>query len=428
HVWVAAGAGTTGAGVPPGPFVDYPIFKGVIDSPATPAPPAGSTTYGTNAANDFPGGDVDSAGNVYAVWAMNNARTNQYSVWFASSHDGGKTFYGPFQISSGPGSAEMPWIAAGDAGRVDVVFYQTDDLGDPNTSNLHWGVKFAQSLNASAREPAFTVSQASDHITHFGPICNLGLLCASGTRVLLDFFEVAIGPDGLANIAYADTGNANSPSQVTNARQTGGPLALNNPVSVTCVAGVPTPTPTPSATATPSPTPTPAPTATPTVTPTPTPQPSATPTATPTPTPQPTATPTPTPAPTATPTPTPAPTATPTPTPASIKVNITAVSPTEIHEGASATFNITASSAVSQDMIVNYAMSGTATQDVDYFLVGTEGQAVIKAGRSSAAVTLKARYDNATEGTETATMTLQPGTGYKVGRNDQGSVSILDGP
>ena len=81
----------------------------------------------------------------------------------------------------------------------------------------------------------FTVSQASDHITHFGPICNLGLLCSSGTRVLLDFFEVAIGPDGLANIAYADTGNANSPSHVTYARQTSGPLALNNPVIRTCV-------------------------------------------------------------------------------------------------------------------------------------------------------------------------------------------------
>jgi len=234
-VWVAAGAGTTGAGNPPGPFTDYPVFKGVIDSPTTPAPPAGSTTYGTNAANDFPGGDVDSAGNVYAVWAMNNARTNQYAVWFAASHDGGKNFYGPFQVSSGPGSAEMPWIAAGDNGRVDIVFYQSNDLGDPNTSNLRWNVIFAQSLNGNAREPVFTVSQASDHITHFGPICNLGLLCSSGTRVLLDFFEVAIGPDGLANIAYADTGNANSPSHVTYARQTSGPLALNNPVIRTCV-------------------------------------------------------------------------------------------------------------------------------------------------------------------------------------------------
>jgi len=102
-------------------------------------------------------------------------------------------------------------FAAGDGGRVDIVFYQSNDLGDPNTSNLHWNVIFAQSLNGNAREPVFTVSQASDHVTHFGPICNLGLLCSSGTRVLLDFFEVAIGPDGLANIAYADTATLTRP-------------------------------------------------------------------------------------------------------------------------------------------------------------------------------------------------------------------------
>jgi hypothetical protein len=108
-------------------------------------------------------------------------------------------------------------------------------------------------------------------------------------------------------------------------------------------------------------------------------------------------------------------------------VNITRVDPTELHEGASATYTVKASSTVSQDLTVYYAMSGTATQNTDYFLVGTEGQAIIKAGRSSAAVTLKARYDSATEGTETATMTLQPGAGYKVGKNNQATLSILDG-
>ena len=235
NVWVASGAGSGGAGMPPGPFTDYPIFKGLIDSPTNPAPPPGTQTFGTSTANDFPGGDIDSAGNVYAVWAMNNARTNQYAVWFACSHDGGKNFYGPFQVSAGPGSAEMPWIAGGDNGIVDIVFYQTNDLGDPNTASLHWTTKFAQSLNANSREPVFSVVQASDHIMHFGPICNNGLLCGSGTRVLLDFFKVGIGPDGLANIVYADTGNANSPSHVSFARQNGGPLAKANPTSPTCL-------------------------------------------------------------------------------------------------------------------------------------------------------------------------------------------------
>jgi hypothetical protein len=137
NVWVAFGAGTTAPGTPPGPFTDRPIFKGVIDSPTAPPPPAGSGTFGTTTANDFPAGDIDAAGNVYAAWAMNNSRTNQYAVWLAASHDGGNTFYGPFQISAGAGSAEMPWVAAGDAGRVEVIFYYSPDAGDPNTANLH---------------------------------------------------------------------------------------------------------------------------------------------------------------------------------------------------------------------------------------------------------------------------------------------------
>jgi hypothetical protein len=73
-------------------------------------------------------------------------------------------------------------------------------------------------------------------------------------------------------------------------------------------------------------------------------------------------------------------------------------------------------------------MSGTATQGTDYVLNGTAGQATIRGGQSSVAVTLKAKKDSVTEPTETATITLQPGTGYNVGKNNQGTVSILDGP
>jgi hypothetical protein len=255
NVWEAIGNAPLTAVSPPGPFANYAVFKGVQDSPTTPAPPAGATTYGTNAANDFPAAAVDNAGNIYVAWAMNDSRINHFNVWYAVSHDHGKSFYGPFQISSGPGHAVMPWLAAGDAGRLDVVFYQTDDTQDPNTSTTdQWTVKFAQSLNAAAREPVFTTVQASDHVNHVGPICNLGLLCASGTRDLLDFFQVAIGPDGLANIVYAD--DSAGPVHPEFARQTGGPLALTNPVSVTCLGTGPTATPTVTPTTTPTVTPT----------------------------------------------------------------------------------------------------------------------------------------------------------------------------
>lgn len=293
NVWEAVGPGSPSAGVPPGPFTNFPVFKGVFDSPTTPAPPAGTQTFGTNVANDFPSAAIDNAGNLYVVWAMNNGRTNRYSIWFASSHDHGKTFYGPFEVTQGVGAAVMPWIAAGDDGRAEIVYYATNAAVDPNTvaigdKNVPWNVFFAQSLNAGAREPVFTVSQASDHVNHYGVICNLGLLCASGTRSLLDYFQVAIGPDGVANIVYAD--DATAAVHPVFARQNSGPLALTNPVAAQCVTAPPTPTPT--ATATPAPTATASPTATPTATSTP--APTATATATPTPTVAPTPQPTPT--------------------------------------------------------------------------------------------------------------------------------------
>jgi hypothetical protein len=276
NIWEAAGAGVTVAGAPPGPFTNFPVFRGVFDSPAAPepTPPSGAQTYGTNTANDFPAGAIDNAGNVYVVWSMNNSRTNRYGVWFASSHDYGQNFYGPFLVSSGSGAALMPWIAAGDSNRVDIVFYSTPANVDPNVvaigdKNVPWTAQFAQSFNAAAPEPVFTIVQASDRVNHYGVICNEGLLCASGTRTLADFFQVAIGPDGLANIVYADDASTRTdpqsgkevklPTHPVYARQTGGPLALTAPTSPQCVAVPETSPPaSPNPTASPSPTASPA--------------------------------------------------------------------------------------------------------------------------------------------------------------------------
>jgi uncharacterized delta-60 repeat protein len=102
--------------------------------------------------------------------------------------------------------------------------------------------------------------------------------------------------------------------------------------------------------------------------------------------------------------------------------------PTQISEGASATYKVIAPFALPQTVTVSYAMSGTATLGSDYTLSGTVGQVTIPAGQSSASVRLKARIDHVTEGTETAVMTLLQGTGYQLGRKTQATVSILDSP
>jgi len=220
---------------------NHPVHKGVYDSPNNPPPAVGppvGPNYGTNNANIFPAGDIDAAGNIYVAWTMNNSRTNEFSVWMAISRDQGKTYYGPFPVSSGPLAADettvFPWVAAGDDGRVDIVYYKTNAVGDPNTlpSTAEWNVFFAQSLNANSREPVFTVSQVSDHVMHKGQVSTGGLI-GSSDRSLLDFFEVAIGPDGLANIIYADNGSSATHAEF--ARQATGPLAKANPTFPTCL-------------------------------------------------------------------------------------------------------------------------------------------------------------------------------------------------
>ncbi len=238
NVWDAVGPGAPSGGGPAGPFTNHPVFKGVVDSPTTPPTPAGAVTHGTNNANIFPAGDIDTAGNVYVAWSMNNARTNEFSIWFASSHDGGQNFYGPFQISQGPGTAVFPWVAAGSANRVDVVWYQSTTVGDPNTmpGAAAWNVMFGQSQNASTRQPVFTVSQASDHVIHYGPISTGGLI-GSSDRTLLDFFEVAVDRSGLANVAYADDHITPGSARDYYAKQASGPLALSAPTNPTCPGG-----------------------------------------------------------------------------------------------------------------------------------------------------------------------------------------------
>jgi hypothetical protein len=58
---------------------------------------------------------------------------------------------------------------------------------------------------------------------HHGDICLNGILCeAGGDRSLLDFFQVQVGPDGMANIAFANNGSPDKTLRVWYARQTGG--------------------------------------------------------------------------------------------------------------------------------------------------------------------------------------------------------------
>ena len=115
--------------------------------------------------NQFPQVSVDGAGNVYAVYSDDS------NVFYSFSTDHGQTWQGPFQISKS-GTNLMPWSVGGDAGKLDVVYYHTDAVTDPETApdSAGWVVSIAQNLQATTAGASFSTSTASPTI-HFGAVC-----------------------------------------------------------------------------------------------------------------------------------------------------------------------------------------------------------------------------------------------------------------
>jgi hypothetical protein len=87
-------------------------------------------------------------------------------------------------------------------------------------------------------------------------------------------------------------------------------------------------------------------------------------------------------------------------------------------------FTLSRYGSVVNALTVNVALSGSATNGVDY--VTLSGSIVIPAGQRSVVVTLPPIDDNAIEGTETATLAVQAGAGYEVGSPASASVTISD--
>jgi hypothetical protein len=169
-------------------FTDYPVY-------VNPDPKVG---YG----HQFVNVSVDKAGNVYSVY------TDDHHVYYSFSTDHGRTWSGPYLVTTTSGTQIFPWSTAGDAGKLDVVYYQTpyyDAINTPDNYPLSaaWTVGFAQNLNALSPRSSWSRQTASP-INHFGGVCESGVTC-TGNRDLFDDFGVAATPTtGLASIVYSD--------------------------------------------------------------------------------------------------------------------------------------------------------------------------------------------------------------------------------
>src|SRR2546421_3172257 len=169
-------------------FADHPVY-------INPDPTVG---YG----HQFVNVSVDKAGNVYSVY------TDDHHVYYSFSSDHGKTWDGPFLVTTPSGTQIVPWSSAGDPGKLDVVYYQTPYYDGTNTPDNYpmsaaWTVGFAQNLNALTPRSTWSRQTASP-TNHFGGVCESGVAC-TGNRDLYDDFGVAASPTtGRASIIYSD--------------------------------------------------------------------------------------------------------------------------------------------------------------------------------------------------------------------------------
>jgi hypothetical protein len=206
-----------------------------------------------DAVNLFPDLTIDTAGNLYYTWAQtqrvdaaNPANEGETDVHYTYSTDGGATWVPPIDLTKETGdSAVMPWMVAGDAGQVDLVYYKANTGLNPNIAfydasgqscdpssqtgctpnTTAWNTYFAQSQNALNSGANFKSVQISDHPIHIGGICTAGLACQSTpqqNRDLLDFLTVDLDHVGGANVTWAEDNDGRSDTRQRFSRQLSG--------------------------------------------------------------------------------------------------------------------------------------------------------------------------------------------------------------
>ncbi|HEV7516328.1 MAG TPA: alpha/beta hydrolase fold domain-containing protein, partial [Thermoanaerobaculia bacterium] len=105
-------------------------------------------------------------------------------------------------------------------------------------------------------------------------------------------------------------------------------------------------------------------------------------------------------------------------------VSLTASAPTAAESGTTGAFTVTRTGGTSGALTVSYAVSGTATNGVDY--AALSGTVTIPAGQAAATVTVSPTADGTPEPTETVILTLVPTDHYAVGSPATASVALTD--
>jgi hypothetical protein len=188
-------------------------------------------TSGICGSTNFPTIQQDSAGNLYLVNSAQGPKA-PYGVYVNVSKDGGNT-WGPSVLVSKDGSNAFPWLTAGSAGRVAVAWYHANEEGEKggyafdDLAHAEFSVQVAQSIDALAATPHYTVTTASEHPIKYGPICTAGTTCtvSMGDRSLGDYLNLGVAQDGgLALVYVDDTSNSFSTGPTGAVAENGPPV------------------------------------------------------------------------------------------------------------------------------------------------------------------------------------------------------------
>jgi hypothetical protein len=208
----------------------------------------------------WPSMAIDSAGNVYLTWDTNDRQQGTTGgctgespgsnyVEMVASRDGGRTWGTPVILAHPSGGrAFWPWMVAGGPGRVNVVWYQSPKLTDPDCQGTAVSAYSAQVFDATSADPQVTVKDVIGRPVHGEDttICQGGTTCvATGQdRRLGDFFTNGIDAKGCVLVATGDTtkpdpisGGARPTSLPLFVRQSSGPSLTG----FDCATGLPIP-------------------------------------------------------------------------------------------------------------------------------------------------------------------------------------------
>ena len=205
---------------------------------------------------------LDKSDNVYAVWDDNPVDKSQQdscggdkptpnNVLMSVSKDFGSTWSAPVKVAhTDSGRVFWPWVAAGDTGKVSVVWYQSSKVADLDCEDSDITIGEAQILNALDPSPKVDVAQpVGGRKIHAGSVCQGGTTCVAENkdRRLGDFFTNSLDARGCVLIASGDTTQTdpNTGQQFAYSlpifmRQTSGEGLVGG---INCATGLPKPSP-----------------------------------------------------------------------------------------------------------------------------------------------------------------------------------------